>query len=434
VIDEKSLRATFKDEEAARLEAARRYSVLDPPTDGSFDRIALIAAQAFGAPIATVTIVDEDRVWLRGRLGVEVAEVTRGPGLCASAILTDELTILSDTRLDPEALNNPLVRDALGIRFYAAAPIVTRDSHRLGTVNVMDTKPRSVSPSQGEILRALAANVANELELRLSARRAVELQNELLERAIEDRRRSEREADSLLRRLLPPRLPEIPGLQLASDYRPAAQASIAGDFYDVFPIGDGRWGIIVGDVVGKGSEAGATASLVRTTLRSALVAGHPCKDAIEILNRVMLLDQRDGELHFCTCVCGILEQEGDAFRLRTSNGGHPQPLILRNEGAVEEIEGGGILVGCLGDAQFQPRETVLRRGDVVLVYTDGLTEARIGDEMFGEAGLRQFLLKQAGASAREIVRSIATELERAGAVVRDDVALLGISVDPAIAG
>ncbi len=189
------------EEEQARLAAVHRYEI-DAPRDGSFDRIATAAAKALKTPMATVTIVDEDRVWLSGRLGVEAEDVTRGPGLCVSAILTDDVTVLADARLDPEALNNPLVRDEFGLRFYAAAPIITPDGYRLGTVNVMDTKPRRISEKEGEVLRSLADVVADQLELRLSARRALHLERQLVERAKRDKQRAEREAQILLKNLL----------------------------------------------------------------------------------------------------------------------------------------------------------------------------------------------------------------------------------------
>lgn len=429
MVVERPLRSRLHVSEEARLDAVRRYSVLETPTDGSFDRIARIAARAFEAPIATVTIVDEDRVWLRGRIGVDARDVSRGPGLCASAILTDELTVLTDTTLDPESLNNALVRDSLGIRFYAAAPIITRDGYRLGTVNVMDTNPRSVSAEQTEILRTLAVEVAENLELRLSARRAVELERQLLERALDDRRRAEKEADALIRRFLPPRLPEIRGLELATDYRPAARASVAGDFYDVFPIGECRWGVIIGDVSGKGGDAASTASIVKTSLRTALIAGHSCVEALEVLNDAMLLDQPAGDVSFCTCLCGILEMDRGAFRLMTANGGHPRPLVLRSDGRLDETGGGGILVGCFPNPTFEPSETVLQPGDAILFYTDGLTEARIGREMFGEERLRHVVRTNAGASARQVIDAVATELVRTAAQLHDDVALLSVSVD-----
>lgn len=169
-----------RDAEEARLAAVRRYDILDTPPDGAFDRIAALAARFFGVQMATVTIVDEDRIWFKATEGLHgVTQVDRDPGLCASAILQDEPYLLPDTLQKPESVNNPLVRGEMGIRFYAAAPIATLDGYRLGTVNVLDTRPRAVTATEADVLRDLAAVVMDELELRLSSLRTVQLEQEL---------------------------------------------------------------------------------------------------------------------------------------------------------------------------------------------------------------------------------------------------------------
>jgi GAF domain-containing protein len=153
-----------------RLEAVRRYDVLDPPVDGTFDRVAGLAAAIFGTPIASVTIVDEDRVWFAATQGLDgVRQVGTEPGLCASAVLTDGPYVVEDAAADPRTFGHPLVRGELGLRFYAAAPIVVEGRHRLGTVNVIDRQPRTVTPEQTAMLESLAAIVADHLELRLAA-------------------------------------------------------------------------------------------------------------------------------------------------------------------------------------------------------------------------------------------------------------------------
>jgi phosphoserine phosphatase RsbU/P len=200
--------------EAQRLEAILRYDILDTPPDGAFDRIAALAARWFRVPIATVTIVDRDRIWFKAREGIDVHEIDRDPGLCASAILQDEPYVVVDAARDPRTLDNPHVRGELRLRFYAAAPIKTVDGHNLGTINVIGREPRDVTPAERQTLKDLAAIVADELELRLAARRAVEL-----ERA--QKLEAERLTSVLQRRLLPQGTPEVPGVELATYYPPA---------------------------------------------------------------------------------------------------------------------------------------------------------------------------------------------------------------------
>jgi GAF domain-containing protein len=156
---------------AERLEAVRRYAGVEPPTDGSFDLIAQMAAMIFETPMATVSVVDSDRVWFLATQGLDgVSEIGDEPGLCASAILGKGPYVVNDAAVDPRTLDHPLVRGELGLRFYAAAPIVTVEGHTLGTVNVLDQKRhRRVTQTQTTLLSNLAATVAQMLQVRLSA-------------------------------------------------------------------------------------------------------------------------------------------------------------------------------------------------------------------------------------------------------------------------
>jgi two-component sensor histidine kinase len=165
--------ASADNKEAARIEALRRYDILDTPPDGSFDHVAAVAARLFDVPIAIVSLVDEDRIWFKARHGLDVEEIGRDPGLCASAILQNDAYVLTDASCDPRSLSNPLVAGEFGLRFYAAAPLRTNDGHNLGTLCVIDRKPRAVSEHETAQLEALAAVVIDQMELRLAARNAV---------------------------------------------------------------------------------------------------------------------------------------------------------------------------------------------------------------------------------------------------------------------
>ncbi len=159
--------------EVARVEALRRYQILDTPPDGSFDHIVAIAAKLFDVPIAIVSLVDHDRIWFKARHGIDVQQIDRDPGLCASAILQSDPYILTDASCDPRSLANPLVAGDFGLRFYVAAPLRTQDGHNLGTLCVIDHQPRAVSSEQIIQLEALAEVVVDQMELRLAARDAV---------------------------------------------------------------------------------------------------------------------------------------------------------------------------------------------------------------------------------------------------------------------
>lgn len=157
-------------DERSRIEAVRRYDVLDTPPDGSFDRITRLAAGLLDMPIAIVSIVDTDRIWFKSAHGLDgVDEVERVPGLCASAVLADEPWIVEDAAVDPRTLANPLVAGEFGLRFYAGAPLMTHDGHNLGTLCVIDREPRELAPDGPQVLADLASIVMDELELRRAA-------------------------------------------------------------------------------------------------------------------------------------------------------------------------------------------------------------------------------------------------------------------------
>jgi signal transduction histidine kinase len=156
--------------EAERLAAIRRYDILDTPPDRAFDRVTRLAARLLGVPISTISIVDHDRIWFKSRHGLDTEQIDHAPGLCASAILQEGPWVVADAEVDPRTLDNPLVRGELGLRFYAGVPLRTSDGYNLGTLNVIDTKPREVTEDELATLGDLAAIVVHELDLRLAAR------------------------------------------------------------------------------------------------------------------------------------------------------------------------------------------------------------------------------------------------------------------------
>lgn len=179
---------------ALRLAEITRLRVLDAPPDGAFDRIARLAATIVGTPIATVSIVDEDRIWLLATEGLDgVRQIGDESGLCASAVLRDGPYVVNDAAVDPRTLHHPLVLGELRLRFFAAAPITTRAGARLGTVNVIDREPRSITQDQQSMLVELAAIVADQLELRLAALETVRAERENADRLVSEI------ADQLLR-------------------------------------------------------------------------------------------------------------------------------------------------------------------------------------------------------------------------------------------
>jgi two-component sensor histidine kinase len=219
--------------EAQRMAAVRRYDILDTPPDGSFDRITAIAARRFKAPISIISIVDHDRIWFKSRHGVPVDEIGRDPGLCASAILSPDPHILTDAKADPRSLANPLVAGDFGLRFYAGVPLRTSDGYHLGTLCVIDREARQINQDEIDDLKDLASVVMDQLELRLSARRAVS-KAEIMGHEIEHRVKNSLQFISAMLNMQG-RLPDVPSaaseqLQSAAN-RVAAVARVHQNVY-----------------------------------------------------------------------------------------------------------------------------------------------------------------------------------------------------------
>ncbi|RCG30565.1 GAF domain-containing protein [Sphaerisporangium album] len=414
-------------DEARRLAAVRRYAVPDDPGDGALDRVASLAARIFHAPIATVTIIDDE--WVRCHAGhgisARLCQTRRAVSLCASALAHDGAFVIPDASADPRVSADPMVAGEPGVRFYAAAPITTPDGHRLGSVNVMDTRPRQAGVEELDALRDLAALVMGELESRLATSRIV---------AAERRQRAdaERLARILQRTLLPPALPQVPGLHAAAAYHPVSADEVGGDFYDLFPLDGNRWGFFLGDVCGKGADAAVLTSLIRYTLRAAAVYDpDPCT-VLANLDAVLQQEHAGGVTPppYCTAIFGVLEPGPDGFTVTLAGGGHPPALIVRANGTVEPLHpDGGQLIGILRDPHFAQVSTRLNAGDALLLYTDGLTEARTASgSMLDQEGLAAYLASTAPAGADDLLATVHELITTLGKGVSDDTAVLALSI------
>jgi serine phosphatase RsbU (regulator of sigma subunit)/PAS domain-containing protein len=216
-------------------------------------------------------------------------------------------------------------------------------------------------------------------------------------------RRSE-VAQALQASLLPSRLPDIPGLELAASYVAATRwQEISGDFYDVFQTQDRTqaWGIMIGDVCGKGEEAAAMTAAARHAMRA---IGHHNPDPIAVLHTVNdVLYAADYGERFVTADLAFLHHADDGWSVRLGNCGHPGPALLHADGRVEVIEGHGLPLGIFQDADASMAELTLEDGDLLLFYTDGVTGTGPGNF---EDRLTDQLTAMAGRSAAETVRAV----------------------------
>lgn len=156
--------------ETRRLENLQKYGILDTPPDGYFDEITSLATKIFNVPVAIISLVDTNRIWFKSAHGLDVDEIPKSPGLCSSAIMSEDIYIVEDARKDPRTLSNPLVSGVMGLQFYAAAPLVSSEGYNLGTICLIDKEPRRLNATESSMLMQLSRIVMSQFEVKLQAR------------------------------------------------------------------------------------------------------------------------------------------------------------------------------------------------------------------------------------------------------------------------
>jgi PAS domain S-box-containing protein len=240
-------------------------------------------------------------------------------------------------------------------------------------------------------------------------------------------------AARLQQSLLPPHLPDVPGLEIAARFRPAGEAyDVGGDFYDIFETGTGSWAIAMGDVCGKGADAAALTAMARYTIRATGIrAAQSPQRVLSLLNEV-LLNEAPRE-QFLTVAYANLQVDGDRTNLAVASAGHPLPLLLRPNGRLELVGEPGTLLGVVPEIELRTTQLELQAGDTLVFYTDGVTEARSETgAMFGLEGLRSAVQACVGCDAAEVAERIESSLTDARIVrPRDDIAIVVVQVSGA---
>ncbi|WP_327353012.1 SpoIIE family protein phosphatase [Streptomyces sp. NBC_01304] len=236
-------------------------------------------------------------------------------------------------------------------------------------------------------------------------------------------------SQSLQRSLLPPGLPQIPGVEVEVIYRAAGEGNeVGGDFYDLFPIRDGAYGFAIGDVCGTGPEAAAVTGLARHALRLLAREGFGGPAVLERLNAAIL--DEGARSRFLTLLYGELwpQEDGSAI-LKVVCAGHPLPLRLRQDGTVEPYADPQPLLGVMDDLELYEQTVTLEPGDVLLCVTDGVTERREGTRMLGDDGLSDVLTTCTGLTAGAVAARIMRAVERfATDAPSDDMAILAMRI------
>jgi len=295
-----------------------------------------------------------------------------------------------------------------GTESWLAVPLVDRAGRNAGLIHLSDKRTGAFNSNDEAILVQLA---------------------QIASVAIENVRLYQHEheiAQTLQSSLLPPHLPEIPGVAVSARFRPAGEGDeIGGDFYDIFESGRGHWGIAVGDVCGKGAAAATVTALARYTLRATALHERAPSRILGVLNEALM--RHTPEPRFCTVTFAVFEP--GRGRLEIASGGHPAPLLLR-AGEVSPIGSGGTILGILQDPSLVDDVIELEPGDTVLFYTDGLTDAHAPARMLSTEELSAELAKCGGMSPPEVAACIeALALEGSDSPPRDDIAIVVLALE-----
>ena len=238
-------------------------------------------------------------------------------------------------------------------------------------------------------------------------------------------------AQTLQRSLLPPSLPDIPGVQLAARYRAGGEGLlVGGDTYDVLPMPDGRWLVLIADVCGKGAEAAGTAALARHTARAAATSRSGPADVLAAVNAALIREAGPGPLRFVTACCLMLRPHDTGVSARLSIAGHPRPVLRSPEGTCTEVGRPDRPLGVAADTVYDEVDVDLALGCSLVLYTDGVTEARdVTGAQFDETGLLQLLAGGPLGSAEATVDAVEAAVDhhrRGSPHERDDLAVLAL--------
>jgi serine phosphatase RsbU (regulator of sigma subunit) len=236
------------------------------------------------------------------------------------------------------------------------------------------------------------------------------------------RRRTEI-ADMLQASLLPRELPAVPGTEISAAYVAATDGiDVGGDFYDVFRTPDG-WGLSIGDVCGKGEDAAAVTAAARHGIRTIAYWNSDPSEVLRQANDLLLSQEYDGR--FVTACAALLRWEGKELKVVIGGAGHPAPIVVRQDGRVQMLAGGGMPLGIFPDSEASQEEVMLTQGDVLFLYTDGITEARNLELAYFADRLEDELSLLAGQSPKDIVTAMqALVLEFSASELRDDMTMM----------
>jgi GAF domain-containing protein/HAMP domain-containing protein len=373
------------------------------------NRVLDVVQKIFNADAVALMTYDPTRRVIksdmaRGLVPPSVLELEVRPGedVPGYVFASGEPAVFRDIHEDMGGL--PAAAAASGLRSLIAVPLLAR-GHSIGVLIAFSEDVAAFSDEDVSLLRTFASQAA----LAVDTARMYS--------------REHRIADRLQTSIRPEQLPQFPGLETGTAYVPAAapDAEIGGDFYDMMYAPDGRPFVVIGDVAGKGIEAATKTSMIRYSVRALVAAGFSPSAVLTELNRLVCTTGESSDI--VTLWLGALET--DTGCVVWADGGHPPGIVRHVDGRTELLGPTGPLLGAIGTAEYEERTCELEEGDLVVLYTDGVTEARRGNMFFGEDRLRDSLSDDG--SAQNVADRVLGDVRRfVRGDIRDDVAVLAV--------
>lgn len=414
-----------------RLAAVHESGLLGTPPEDTFDDLAGLAAIIIDVPLAFVTVVDDTRSFWKSTIGLDIPDIDRRQNpirdsFCKYLIAAGGPVVLDDVVADPRVRDNPTVAH-LGVGAWAGYPIHAPGGEILGGFCVVSHEPRRWSDRELHTLATLSRAVSNEIALRAALTTA--------RRRLDDMARAHagtlHVARTLQAGLLPPALPDVPGVEVVSHYQAAGGTEVIGDFYDLFHVTGDAWCAVIGDVCGHGVEAAQVTALARHTLRATAILREQPSAVLTNLDRAMVAQNgSDGRYLTAAYVTFRITATGVDGRLCLA--GHPKPIIRRTDRTLTRVGTPGSILGALPRLNLVDVDFHLDPGDLLLLYTDGITERR-GPEgtQFGDAAFDRAVAATAGLTAQRAVTHVAAVADTFGCGRSDDdTALLAIQPSP----
>ena len=366
--------------EIERLTSLRVLNILDTPPEERFDRITRLAGKYFEAPIPYGSLIDEGRQWFKSKQGFDLCETSRDISFCSHAILREDALIVPDATKDDRFKGNPVVTGPPGLRFYAGQPLSGPGGYKIGSLCVLDLKPREFDSEKIKALKDFGLMVEHELNLV----DALKIQSEFL-KTKEELVRSQNyianemaEAAQYVRDLLPPKLSG----EVATDWQFVPSSNIGGDAFGYHWIDKDHFAIYLLDVTGHGVTSALLSISVTNILRSQSLPltdfRRPAK-VLAVLNDIFQMDLH-GNKSF-TMWYGVYERS--SHRLVYASAGHPPAILAGNPSAkkleLRRLEKGGVMIGCVPGMEYEEETLVLGESDRLLVFSDGIFEVKMSD-------------------------------------------------------